>query len=38
MAKNVEGLIAPMEELETAFIEAIQEIDRKLKDSPETDE
>jgi transcriptional regulator with XRE-family HTH domain len=38
MAKNVEGLIEPMEELESAFIEVIQEIDRKLKDSPETDE
>lgn len=38
MAKNVEGLIAPMEEIETAFIEAIQEIDRKLKASSETDE
>jgi transcriptional regulator with XRE-family HTH domain len=38
MAKNVEGLIAPMEELESAFTEAIQKIDQKLKDPPETDE
>jgi transcriptional regulator with XRE-family HTH domain len=38
MAKNVEGLIAPMEQTETAFLEAIQEIDRKIKESGESNE
>lgn len=38
MAKNVEGLIAPMEELESAFAEAVQKIHQKLKDPPGSDE
>jgi hypothetical protein len=38
MARNVEGLIACMEELESAFEEAVQKIHEKLTDPSDSDE